>query len=321
MSNPTASNFTASRRPAGDRRRAFTLIELLVVIAVIGLLIGLLLPAVQAARETARVSTCANNEKQQALAVQAYAAAQSGWLPPCNFYRVVNRQTGAAAEGSVFYAMLPYYEEATVFNQYTRDIASPGYLGAQYTPLAEQSCPSDQTSSGGLAIMDGKTASGNYAINTVLFGSGGSWNVKGQSSPIKCGRIVDGSSKTICLTECGGCFPSYPSVDPQSGTLENWMSWPYPCYTNSLGCYWPNPDELPGQPNFIPYTVSTGYPLPQIGVTPRLANPNLCQSYHPTVMNIALMDGSVRQITEDIAQSNWNYLLDPADNQSLDTNW
>ena len=64
-----------------QQRYGFTLVELLVVISIIGMLAGLLLPAVQAAREAARRSTCTSNQSQVALALIVYEG-QRGAFPP-----------------------------------------------------------------------------------------------------------------------------------------------------------------------------------------------------------------------------------------------
>ena len=105
--------------PSIARRQGFTLVELLVTIAIIGVLVSLLLPAVQAARESARRTQCANNLKQIGLALHNYHDAL-GQFPPA----YISNVGGGGVHG------LPDEE--------TRD-AGPGWAwGALLLPFVEQ---------------------------------------------------------------------------------------------------------------------------------------------------------------------------------------
>src|SRR5687767_10434986 len=97
-----------------DTRLGFTLVELLVVIAIIGVLVALLLPAVQAARESARRMQCANNLKQIGLALVNYHDTNK-WFPPGAVWR-----SSTAGDndnrGSFFVRILPFVEQQSLYN-------------------------------------------------------------------------------------------------------------------------------------------------------------------------------------------------------------
>ena len=89
--------------PSRSARSAFTLVELLVVIAIIGILVALLLPAVQAAREAARRSSCQNNLKQIGLATHLYV----------DSYKQLPMGVRSAEGAFWSYWIMPYIEEGT----------------------------------------------------------------------------------------------------------------------------------------------------------------------------------------------------------------
>jgi prepilin-type N-terminal cleavage/methylation domain-containing protein len=135
-------------RPIGARiRRGFTLVELLVVIAIIGILVALLLPAVQAARESARRSQCSNNLRQMGLGAQNYAA--RGKSLPMGYGRTLDHVKNSASflKDGVFSELLPYIEEQAVFDMlnfdYFLDMPRPSYYDdrARDSVVATYVCP------------------------------------------------------------------------------------------------------------------------------------------------------------------------------------
>lgn len=96
-----------------DLPRAFTLVELLVVIAIIGMLVALLLPAVQSAREAARLLQCKNHLKNMGLAVLMHHDALQAF-PPARLRARDDYGENAceSTQGSWLVRIMPYLEEA-----------------------------------------------------------------------------------------------------------------------------------------------------------------------------------------------------------------
>src|SRR3954468_7057678 len=107
---------------AFHHRRGFTLVELLVVIAIIGILVALLLPAVQAARESARRSQCVNNLKQLVLGIHNHHDTIRR-LPPGGAMDQppfgTDLPTGSNRWGSSWMVyILPYIEQQSLYQQW-----------------------------------------------------------------------------------------------------------------------------------------------------------------------------------------------------------
>jgi prepilin-type N-terminal cleavage/methylation domain-containing protein len=98
-------------------KRGFTLVELLVVIAIIGILVALLLPAVQAAREASRRSSCQNNLKQLGVAMQNYYVSHKQYPPNSPWWLDPPKVMPTDRKGSMLVKLMPYLEESALYER------------------------------------------------------------------------------------------------------------------------------------------------------------------------------------------------------------
>src|SRR5262245_7323639 len=183
------------------RGAGFTLVELLVVIAIIGVLVSMLLPAVNAARESARKMQCSNNLHNMVIAVINYHDTL-GTYPNSNFYNQntndsVCQGTATLCEQYGWHVLiLPYIEQQNLHTQlgvlnyslhHLMAGANPGLKNPSQllqTRLAIYVCPSDSNPNGNVNA----TRNFNTALGTT---AGGLGSFQGGVSNYVCNRGTD----------------------------------------------------------------------------------------------------------------------------------
>jgi type II secretory pathway pseudopilin PulG len=157
------------------RRHGFTVIELLVIIALILLLLAFLLPAVAKVRQAAGRSSSQNNLRQLGLAVHNYHDV-NGRMPP----GVGKVNSG---DGPVHFHMLPYLEQAALFQQ----AQGASWKNGTYRTVIMTYIDSADTSAPPGNVHQGWLATTNYAGNWLVFHKGD------KAIP----NITDGTSNTL----------------------------------------------------------------------------------------------------------------------------
>jgi prepilin-type N-terminal cleavage/methylation domain-containing protein len=216
----------------GRKATGFTLVELLVVIAIIGVLVALLLPAVQAAREAGRRSTCMDNMKQIALAVLNYETnrrslplaftpnittaqrigACNGLLPPTKLK--TNPSNGLKKHFFLTF-ILPYLERQTLYDSIKLDLNYDEGTNDAATKqdIKEFICPSADTRKAKYAT-DYTTL---VTIDPIIYcrfieGAGLASKKRNveklagflSDMPLKSAHVTDGLSNTFMLFESAG---------------------------------------------------------------------------------------------------------------------
>jgi len=245
------------------RRAAFTLVEVLVVIAIIGALVGLLLPAVQAARTSARRMACQNDLRQIGLALHGYQDVRRAFPFAAGRPRpgkVDHLET--SAESGLDYvrpqswaiAILPFIEEGVLGTMYERyclacppDAQEPDIVeakirvynarsgsagGLDFAPLPGPGpSPPDAGHRDDRWYFPAAPSAADFTGVLVPEGLGwsdstGTYAIPMRSKPVRIAEITDGLANTLTLAECSDY------------SLDGGVTWQTPRYS------WPNVSDV-----------------------------------------------------------------------------
>lgn len=290
------------------RARAITLIEVLVVIAILATLMALLVPGVFKARELATRISCTNNLKHLGTAIYQ-CQDQFRKLPPAGGYfpmaplpptwspDAVNYNKAPAAEGSIFYFLLPYVDETDL----QMEVKTSSSWNINLAPPKAYICPANST--GGdknvVLVTDWYCGVSSYAANTYVFGQDkDDSQVNFMKRAILPDSFKDGLAYTIIFTEryavCGDVKTGRNAwLDVRSGPVSPTFAW----------------------------DLTTAGNLPQIRPAPADCDPYRTQSPHAGGIVVGLADGSVRTVSKEISQTTWMHAIIPDDGNPLGSDW
>ncbi|MEZ6128183.1 MAG: DUF1559 domain-containing protein [Planctomycetaceae bacterium] len=301
-------------------RKGFTLIELLVVIAIIAILIALLLPAVQQAREAARRTQCKNNLKQLGIALHNYHDVFTTFPP--GEIRIGSDALDSSLAGWIA-MLLPQMDQQPLYNQIdwnTKPINTGTNLPLMSSVIPGLLCPSE----GGTG-SDPQYSPTNYVA--CVPEDGDIMNTASGSamffinSRTRFRDITDGTSNTLCLSECLINSPWVQRFGTDQSGYQNCRQ----------GMAAPINQNISTSPDFPP--VGRGYSAlfaqrPQAWSFTTYWMPNdlrvdvqqqECEGHtwqssfgarsrHEGGVQVCLADGSVRFVSENLDRGTWSAL-------------
>lgn len=319
--------FAAARRGKISSRqvgasRGFTLVELLVVIAIIGVLVALLLPAVQAAREAARRSSCMNQFKQVGLALQNYHSSR-GKFPSGTEFHVQGYQNAcrfAPKTPPTFRGfgwgtfILPYLEQQTAYDRFEfEDPSAPIYTPQSWEAAASLIptfiCPSEINTTQWVDCCSGRDHGGDPGADWRLSNMAGvadsvdaycnlfqptaiGRGILFNYSKVDTGDITDGASSTAIVGEIVGALGS-DARGKQVWVGHSWITRNVSDMSQGIN----GPGTLPGgrDDSIDPLEGDGGNRHDELHREVGFS------SYHPGGAHFAYADGSVQFVNEDAA--------------------
>jgi prepilin-type N-terminal cleavage/methylation domain-containing protein len=288
-------------------KRGFTLVELLVVIAIIGILVALLLPAIQAARESARRTECSNKLKQIGVALHNFENS-FGYMPPGGIsgstvtvaHKKLRIPANVTHSWSIF--LMPYLEQQTLYDNYRMDFdwQAPENREVRETRVPVLICPSTpdplrvdtQTPAAFGTITAAITDYGvNNGVSTALYSLGlidkeTNDNPQGMmraNELLRLADVRDGLSNTTWIQEDAGRPQLYRTA--RIKVIGSTVS----------GAGWANRDNEFILHGYTPDGVTSSGPC-----AVNCSNNNEIYGFHPGGAHALMGDASVRLLTEDM---------------------